>query len=250
LKGPWPILLSLDPSINNLGWAQCDLAHGASSPDIYDISRWKSGVIHPQGLEIQHKWEDAYRQLAAELGVESWPTHIVAEQPCWMPSAKGRTAAALDYTIHLAQMVAGVIAWFRIPANNVTLLTPMQWKGSMPKKVTRARLKKAFTDGEFEGLSDDEVDAIGLGLFWLKRWLERRQGPSMEQRQGEYRSDLIRLVQGAREAANGNDAAWRGRISTVLRRRGDIPRGLAREVLRQEFKIGRRQIETILNNAC
>jgi hypothetical protein len=241
-----PILLSLDPSVNNLGWAVCNLAH-QTKPDIYDISLWKSGVIRPQGIEIQHKWEDAYRQLAAEVE-NGWPTHIVAEQPCWMPSVKGRTAAALDYTIHLAQMVAGVTALCRLPSANVTLLTPMQWKGSVPKKVTRARLEKAFQIS-LRDRGDDEVDALGLGVYWLERHLRERNGPPLEERHLQAEADLIRLVRQARSCCNGNDPAWRRRISTILRRRLDIPRELARTVLRKKFKIRARQIETILHNA-
>jgi hypothetical protein len=247
MKEPYPILLSGDPSVKDFGWAVCNLADGGR--DIYNLDRWKSGVIHPQGIEIQHKVEDTYRQLVAELGVESWPTHIVVEQPCWMPSVKGQIAAQLDYTIRLAQMAMGVIAWFRIPSTNITLWTPTQWKGNLPKKVTLARMKECFPGADFSKSSDDEVDAIALAVVWLKRWLERLCGPPLEERHQEHRAALIALVNAARGQCNGDEAAWRGRISTILRRRGDIPRGLARNVLRQEFKIARRQIETIMNNA-
>jgi hypothetical protein len=247
MKEPCPILLSGDPSVKNFGWAVCNLADGGR--DIYNLDRWKSGVIHPQGKEIQHKVEDAYRQLIAELEPGSQPTHAVSEQPCWMPSTKGQIAAQLDYTIRLGQMAMGVIAWFRIPAANVTLWTPQQWKGNLPKKITLARMKECFPDADFSKSSDDEVDAIALGVVWLKKWLERRFGPPLDERHTRTRTDLIALVNAARGQCNGDEQAWRGRISTILRRRGDIPRGLAREVLRQEFKIARRQIETIMNNA-
>jgi hypothetical protein len=239
------VLLANDPSIRNYGWARCRFD---SKSDIYDFALWRSGVIHPQGIDIQSKVEDAYRQLAAELTLSDWPTYIVAEQPCWMPSVKGRTAAALDYTIHLAQMNAGVIAWFRLPASHITLLTPGQWKGNVPKKVTRRRLEKAFNT-DLSDRSDDEVDAIGLGVYWLQHHLRERNGPRLEERHAIAEADLIQLVTQALVKCNGNDSAWHGRISTILRRRGDIPRGIARDVLRKEFKIRARQIETILNNA-
>jgi hypothetical protein len=240
------VLLSFDPSTHDFGWARCKFDQRS---DIYDFELWRSGVIHPQGVDIQTKWEDAYRQLVAELGLSDCPTDIVAEQPCWMPSAKGRTAAALDYTIHLAQMVAGVIAWFRLPASHITLLTPGQWKGNVPKKVTRARLEKAFSDADFSEAGDDEVDAIGLGVYWLENRLRTLNGPPLDERHAAAQADLVQLVSQARASCNGNDSAWWGRISTILRRRGDIPRGLARAVLRKEFKIRPRQIETIMNNA-
>jgi Holliday junction resolvasome RuvABC endonuclease subunit len=242
-----PILLAVDPSVNNLGWACCNLSRASLHPDIYDIELWDSGVIHPQGIEIHHKWQDAYEQLAAKVR-DSWPTHLVVEWPMFFGSARGRIAAAQGGTINLAGMAAGIIAWFRLPASNVSLLTPVQWKGSVPKDVVRQRLEQAFA-GNSCNLSDDEVDAIALAEFWLKNHLRRRNGPPLEERHSDQKADLVRLVQEAREKCNGSDASWWGRISTILRRRGDIPRNLAREVLRQDFKIRPKQIQTIMRNA-
>ena len=240
-------LLAIDPSTINLGWACCDLARADPKPDIYDVELWTSGVIHPQGLEIQHKWQDAYEQLAAKLR-DHWPTHIVAEQPAFFGSARGRIAARQDHTIRLGQMLAGIVAWFRVPAANVTLLTPMEWKGNLRKDVTRARLEKAF-GGDSAELSDDEVDAIGLAVFWLRDYLRRRNGTPLDERHLNQEAEFSRLLAEAREAVNGNDTNWWARISTILRRRQDISRGLARRVLRRDFKIRPRQIETILRNA-
>jgi len=239
-------LLAIDPSIRRLGWAYCDLARAGPKPNIYDVGRWRSGVIHPQGPEIHHKSQDAYEQLSAELR-DSWPTHLVVEWPAFFGTKRGRIAAAQDHTIGLAGMAAGIIAWFRLPAANVTLFTPMQWKGSVPKEATRARLEKAF-GVDSEDLPHDEVDAIALAEFWLRGWLARH-GPSLDERHSSQKTDLVRLVQEARGRCNGNDSAWWRRISTILRRRRDIGAGLARGILRQEFKIRPKQIETILRNA-
>jgi hypothetical protein len=96
-------------------------------------------------------------------------------------------------------------------------------------------------------MSDDEVDAIALAEFWIKNHLIKRNGPPKEERHAQAKADLVRLVRAAREAA-GSDGAWWGRISTILRRRRDIPVGIARELLRSEFKIRPKQIGTILRN--
>jgi hypothetical protein len=199
-------------------------------------------------LELHDKWQDAYEQLAASMRKKDlWPTHIAAEWPMFFGNTRGHIAASQDYTLGLAGMAAGIIAWFRLPASNVTLLTPAQWKGSVPKEVTRTRLEEAF-GANSKGLSDDEVDAIGIAEFWLKIYLRSRNGPPLEERHTEAKTDLIRSVTEAR-IQSSNDPAWWGRISTILRRRQDIPRGLARTVLRTQFKIRPKQIETILRNA-
>jgi hypothetical protein len=118
------VLLAIDPSTRNLGWACCDLRK--NDADIHDAENWKSGVIHPQGLEIHHKWTDAAELLAAEFTSPNWPTHMVVEWPMFFRSQRGRIAAQLDHTINLAGMAAGIIACFRFPPSRVTLLSPMR----------------------------------------------------------------------------------------------------------------------------
>jgi hypothetical protein len=187
-------LLSLDPSTRNLGYACCDLSKAGRDPDIYDTDLWHSGVVHPQGLELPHKIQDAYEQLSALLRKEDlWPTNIVSEWPMFFGTARGKIAASQDHTIGLAGMAAGVASWFRLPATKVTLLTPAQWKGSVPKEVTRRRLEKAF-QVDTENLGDDEIDAIGIAEYWLKNHLRSLRGPPLNERHGQGESDLIRLV--------------------------------------------------------
>jgi hypothetical protein len=242
-------LLATDPSVRSLGYAVCRLPSRGDTANVYDRGLWLSGVIQPQGLDLQSKWVDAYEQLAACLRkADTWPTHLVAEWPQFFPSVKGRTAACQDYTIGLAGMAAGIVGWFRLPASRVTLWTPTQWKGSMPKAVTRKRVEMVF-QSDLRALGDDEIDALGLAVCWLKRYLRASDGPPLDERHSQAKADLIRLVSEARAQSGGSDSAWWSRISTVLRRRRDIPRGLAREVLRSEFKIRSKQIETILSHA-
>ena len=243
------ILLAIDPSVNNLGWACCNLERTISG-DIHDLNGkgWAYGLIHPQGLNIQQKWQDGFGQLEAEMrSIDQWPTHLVAEQPTFYGTTKGRIAAQLDHTIHLGQMVAGIAGSFRLSAVRISLLTATQWKGSAPKRVTRRRLEAIF-GVEADKLCDDEVDAIMLAQHWLAGYFRKLKGPPLNERHADQKADLVRLVQEARHK-NGNNSAWWGRISTILRRRADIGRGLARRVLRQEFQIPRKQIETILRNA-
>jgi hypothetical protein len=205
-----------------LGFACCDLSRAGPKPDIYDVTLWQSGVIHPQGLELHHKWANAYEQLAAQLhAARTWPTHLCVEWPMFFGSARGHVAAALDHTIGLAAMAAGIIGWFQLPPSQVSCLTPNQWKGSVPKDVTRSKLEKAF-NGDSSELSDDEVDAIGIAVFWLSDYFRKSNEPPLDERHADKRAHLIRLVAEARDKCNGNDSAWWSRISTILRRRRDI----------------------------
>jgi hypothetical protein len=244
----FPVLLSIDPSANNLGWASCDLRTAGADPDIYRIKLWTSGVIHPQGLNIQERWHDAFEQLGAEMTkADQWPTHLVAEQPTFFGSIKGRIAAQQDHTIRLGQMVAGIAGLFKFPPSRIALYTANQWKGSVPKRVTKHRLQKAFPDVDASQLPDDEVDAVMLAVFWLTGYLRKLKGPPLDERHERIRAEFFSLAREARDK-NSDTQAFHGRLSTLINRRGDWPRGLVRKWL-QQLEIRPPQIRTIMRNS-
>jgi hypothetical protein len=86
-----PIILATDPSINSFGYACCVLPRSGPELNIYDPELWLSGVIYPQGIDQQHKWQDVYERIAAHLRKEdhTWPTHMVVEWPMFFRSPKG-----------------------------------------------------------------------------------------------------------------------------------------------------------------
>jgi hypothetical protein len=67
-------------------------------------------------------------------------------------------------------MVGYIAGQFDFKADNIALWTPQQWKGSVPKYVTKNRFMQTFgTPGrKLAGiLSDDIVDAIMIAKYWL-----------------------------------------------------------------------------------
>jgi hypothetical protein len=165
----YPILLAIDPSINNLGYAMFDMGHGAGNQ--YDLTSgaWIYGLIHPKGKYIQHKWRDTFRQLLDRL--DKRPTHFASEWPTFFTGQRGMIAAQMGYTIDLAGIVGYLAGRFAVRADWIALWTPQQWKGSVPKHITERKFVRLFGDGAKKairrGISNDEIDAVMIAEFWL-----------------------------------------------------------------------------------
>lgn len=49
----------------------------------------------------------------------------------------------------------------------IKLFTPIQWKGQVPKSVTRNRMIQTYGLDAIQNLSDDEVDALGIANYLI-----------------------------------------------------------------------------------
>jgi hypothetical protein len=168
----FPVLLAIDPSVNNLGWACYDFSRG----EPYDISNWSYGLIHPKGKHLQHKWKDAYLQLREHFRAVK-PTHYACEWPMYFGGEKGKIAAQEGYTINIAGMAAFIAGRFQIRGEFISLWTPVQWKGSVPKYVTERKFIRLFGEqarriAKIE--SNDVIDAIMIAEFWIDLYLREK----------------------------------------------------------------------------
>lgn len=172
---PFPIIVAIDPSMLNLGWAAYNCNLGENRYDI-GSNAWRFGLIHPRARqkECQYCWRDSFVKL--KRGLEDWrPTHFASEWPTFYASTKGKIAASCGYTIDLAGMVAYLAGRFGLPPDFITLWKPEQWKGSVPKHVTKAKFIRLFGGGEdadyvARNYSDDVIDAIMIAEFWLTQY--------------------------------------------------------------------------------
>jgi hypothetical protein len=174
MKVEFPILLAIDPSVNNLGWAMFDMSRGTNQ---YNLDGWEYGIVHPKGKYAQHKWRDAYRQLGDRVAGYV-PTHFASEWPCFFSGQKGMIAAQMGYTIDLGAQVGYLAGKFNIRADYIALWTPQQWKGSVPKHITEGKFVRLF--GKLaerairRGISNDTIDAIMIGEYWLSLYNRRK----------------------------------------------------------------------------
>lgn len=179
MKEELPILLAIDPSVRSLGWAIVNL-NKLEDTNYYDLQvegLWSYGLVQMQSTKgidpsiIKHRWKQAFYEIKAYMDLEGIePTHFASEWPTFFNSTKGYLAATQNFTVGLASMVGYLAGQFNFKAHHITLWTPLQWKGSVPKHITRHRFIQVFgqpAEKLARILSDDIIDAIMIARYWL-----------------------------------------------------------------------------------
>lgn len=96
------------------------------------------------------------------------PDTVVIELPEAWGTPKGIRASTSGAVSKLAFAVGAIWYWSLGVAHRVYLLTARQWKGQIPKSVTRKRLLTAcLITSE---ASPDEADAVGLLEFFTHKY--------------------------------------------------------------------------------
>ena len=167
-------ILAIDPSTVRLGWASLQYPYAAVS-----LSKLKEGWNYgsfelPSGT-IGTKMR-AVGEFVGRLDVGAQCVRLVAEMPMFMSSEAGLIAAREGYTINLAMVLGYVIGQMQVPT---TLYTPAQWKGQVPKDVTRKKFFRTFSDardlndwGDDPTYDHDCLDAIMILRHWLELKLQ------------------------------------------------------------------------------
>lgn len=158
-------LLSIDPSINSLGWAIFNLENGELEA---------SGVVHnyiPQSQEIEKR----IRGIICNLTVAIWRwlkrVRIVIIEKPHMWGAYKSVASAHSGSLLVLHILVGALFWWASD-NKCKLIRVSEWKGQLPKDVTKARMEKKYAK-VFKG--DDEADAVGLGSWYLERQTKKER---------------------------------------------------------------------------
>jgi hypothetical protein len=103
-------------------------------------------------------------------------SHLVVELPTFFNSEAGRIAAREGHIIRLAIMLGFIMGRLDLWEPDVTMYTPAQWKGMVPKDITRKKFFRVFRDamvpdvwGRKPTYDHDTIDAIMLLHFFLTR---------------------------------------------------------------------------------
>ena len=153
-------ILSLDPSVNNVGWALLDL--GTKEEPKED---WAWGTWTLSGMNFLMRCGDCRTYIAEEIGDFDV---MVIEWPMYYDSAKGAVAAKQGYTINLAGIAMYVAGWFQLPHQNIYLYTAPDWKGTVPKQVTARRFFKLF-EVNINEVDEHAIDAVMMLLYHCKK---------------------------------------------------------------------------------
>lgn len=153
-------LVAIDPGLSGTGWAL-----------------WDRNVLHTVGTlypgRDDETWDEAGRILASRLsvalidllGTASAELHI--EFPMLMESIAGIAANRGGGMLKLAYLV-GCITMLPI-WTDVHLVTPLQWKGQLPKTIVQDRITATLGAERCEQLNirSHAWDAVGIGLYAL-----------------------------------------------------------------------------------
>lgn len=160
-------ILSLDPSINSIGWATLPYPYPEGC-----LCRLKSGwdfnCFKLQGNTLQEKLI-RYQKWLQRLHDKFDIIHLIIEEPTFHHSQRGHIAARQGWIIQLGLLVGFTIA-FLDAATTHTLIPPARWKGMVPKAVTFTKFQRTFldhTNWKWHDSDNDVIDAIMLLHYWL-----------------------------------------------------------------------------------
>lgn len=151
-----PTILAIDPSVNDVGWCLRD-----------SNNEWEGGTISLPS-EMSFHWrlkriKDSLRFIQnAQLRIKLPIEQLVYENPTFMGSSRGQIAAQKGYTINLGIVCGFIIGTFDISPHDIFGYTPMEWKGTVPKRATEAKFIRTFGKETAERVSEHEIDATML----------------------------------------------------------------------------------------
>lgn len=162
-------ILAIDPSTVRIGWAALQMPLVPECA--YQLEGiWQYGSWPVRGDSLQEKMHSV-KPLLERFG---YVCHLVVEKPTFFNSEAGRIAAREGHIINLSIMLGWIIAKLDLWGPDLTMYAPNQWKGMVPKDVTRKKFYRVFNDarrldrwGDGEKYNHDTVDAIMLLHFWL-----------------------------------------------------------------------------------
>lgn len=135
------------------------------------ISGWATfhrGELYAAGVMTE-------AEIVGRPPVAQWaPVQVVIEVPRIYPLGRGKGDP--NDLISLALLVGELRGFYRRSGLPVELVEPRRWKGTTPKKIHNRRVKDALAPEERailptlpEYKAHNMIDAVGLGLWWLKK---------------------------------------------------------------------------------
>lgn len=150
-------ILSLDPSINDVGYAMLDSEGGDR------WSAWKWGTFNLSGKNRMMRIMDLCERIQ-DLGDFDI---LITEMPMFYSSEKGQVAAHQNYTIDLAAISFYVAGWFLMDHRHHFAITASEWKGSVAKIITARQFFHYWPRVTSNEISEHAIDAVMLLRYWV-----------------------------------------------------------------------------------
>lgn len=161
---------TIDPSINEVGWAVLDGVEKDSDGVWHDDNAdWRWGMWKITSNSLPFKLKEITERMIIEFGGLGPEDIFVAEWPMFFDAQRGHIAAKAGHTINLSAVDAYIAGYFRIRPENVYFITAAQWKGSVSKEITRMRFFKHMGIKQIYTVDHNAVDAVMMLLEFCKR---------------------------------------------------------------------------------
>lgn len=152
-------LMSIDPSINNVGIAIWEL------PNVLMMHK----LLHPKVNARNNEYD---KSLSILDQIKEWKksyaiNRIILEVPAhW---AVGGFEARETGSIAKLMLVVGLIYSLKHDLDELKIVKPHEWKGQLPKDVMENRLRDDYSSIgiDLSALNPNVVDAIGIGHFYV-----------------------------------------------------------------------------------
>jgi hypothetical protein len=152
-------LISVDPSINNVGIAIWDLPN--------TLLMYK--LVHPKVGCRNNEYD---KSLSILDQIKEWIkiytiNRMILEVPAhW---AVGGFEARETGSIAKLMLVVGLLYSLKHNLEELKIVKPHEWKGQLPKNVMENRLRADYLaiDVDLSKLNSNIVDAIGIGHFYI-----------------------------------------------------------------------------------
>jgi len=157
------LLVAIDPGITGTGFAvfsplgQTLRFTHVFKPILDDAAPWFSRAA------------DVAAQLAANVQ-EAEPCDIVIELPIVYQSSAGRNAQHSGSIIKLGFLTGMLygMARTRMGVGEIRCVTAPEWKGQLPHAIVVKRVVRIYPQMSEKGVTEHEIDAVGLGIFHLR----------------------------------------------------------------------------------
>lgn len=152
-----PVILAVDPSIRELGWA-------IQTTKPYNF--YRGCISIPQGLLLP----EVLGGIGERIPVDKFGkiTELVVEYPeFFQGSQKGAVAAVNGTTFGLAAIAGYLQGFYGLTHRQVFHYRPSEWKGQIPKAGMMYRFKRRFG---YSATNDHEAEAALLLDFHLKKY--------------------------------------------------------------------------------
>ena len=152
-------LMSIDPSINNVGIAIWELPNALM---IYKLVHPKVGCRnneYDKSLSVLDQLKEWIRIYSVNRMILEIPAH-------W---AVGGYEARETGSIAKLMLVVGMIYSMKHDLDELRVVKPHEWKGQTPKHVMVNRLKEDYmaVDVDLEKMNPNIADAIGIGHYYI-----------------------------------------------------------------------------------